>query len=106
MTGPYQIEPLLDTLAPVTLLDELELCRSFEVRQPWECYYRRLPSVFGLTMSSRVGFDAAREQALVYMVWIGHYLGGHGSLVYLIKRDGAWVIEVVDELTTQRRNHA
>ena len=68
-----------------------------EVEDPlhkaWEEFYRKYPDSPGFIMLSRVGFDAEKKQALVY---IGHACGGlcgQGRYVVLTKEEGNWEIK-------------
>lgn len=58
----------------------------------WRAFHARYPSVGGLLTLSRVGFNAARTQALVSAwEWCGGRCG-RGALFLLERRAGAWVL--------------
>jgi hypothetical protein len=78
----------------VTLITDLDLKAIFHGtwgELQWIDYYRKFPDVRGFVMLSRIGFNAARTQALIY---VGSRCGpGCGDLhfLFLQKENGAWV---------------
>jgi hypothetical protein len=66
----------------------------FNVNQNgWEMFYSRHPDTPGITSVSRVGFNAAMDQALVYIGTESHWLAGAGYYVLMKKVDGVWGID-------------
>ena len=58
----------------------------------WDDFYARFPDADGVAYFSRVGFDAGRSQALVY---VGYNCGmdcGAAKFVVLDKSHGQWVV--------------
>lgn len=58
----------------------------------WEDFYKKCPDSGGFISLSRPGFNAAMDQALVY---IGHFCGGlcgTGHYALLEKRDHRWMV--------------
>ena len=80
----------------VTLITDLDLKAIFHGtwgELQWIDYYRKFPDVRGFVMLSRIGFNAARNQALMY---VGSRCGpGCGDLHFFLlqKENGAWVIK-------------
>jgi hypothetical protein len=80
----------------VTLITDLDLKSIFHGtwgELQWIEYYRKFPDVRGFVMLSRIGFNAAGNQALMY---VGSRCGpGCGDLHFFLlqKENGAWVIK-------------
>jgi len=78
----------------VTLITDLDLKSIFHGNWgelTWINYYRKFPDVRGFVMLSRIGFNTAKNQALIY---IGSRCGpGCGDLHFLLMQieNGAWV---------------
>jgi len=78
----------------VTLITDLDLKSIFHGNWgelPWIDYYRKFPDARGFVMLSRIGFNTAKNQALIY---VGSRCGpGCGDLHFLLlqKENGAWV---------------
>jgi hypothetical protein len=62
----------------------------------WDAFYQRYPNAQGIMSLSRVGFNAAMDQALVYVGNQSNYLAGAGVYYLLAKEDGTW--QVVGEV--------
>jgi hypothetical protein len=58
----------------------------------WKAFYKKYPGATGFTLLSRIGFDSAHDQALVYLGNSCGLLCGHGYLVVLRKHDGKWKV--------------
>jgi hypothetical protein len=75
------------------LMDADEMSDIFSnFEDGWDEFYSRYPDSPGITSFSKVGFNAARTEALVYMGRQLHYLAGAGNLIRLEKQDGLWKI--------------
>jgi len=78
----------------VSLITDLDLKAIFHGNWgelQWINYYRRFPDSRGFVMLSRIGFNTARTQALVY---VGSRCGPHcGDIHFLLleKANGAWI---------------
>ena len=78
----------------VALITDLDLKAIFHGNWgelQWVDYYRKFPDVRGFVMLSRIGFNTARNQALIY---VGSRCGpGCGDLHFLLlqKENGVWV---------------
>lgn len=56
----------------------------------WEAFYQRYPNAQGVMRLSRVGFNAAMTQAVVYVGNQSHWLAGAGFYYLLTKENGTW----------------
>jgi hypothetical protein len=57
----------------------------------WEAFHKKYPKSSGIMSVSRVGFNAAKTQALVYTGWSCGGLCGGGGYTLLTKKKGVWV---------------
>jgi hypothetical protein len=88
------LQPDMDLGVEYVLLSQAEKNQIFGQNQSgWEIFYNRYPDAPGITMLSRVGFDAALDQALVYVGTQSDWLAGAGDYVLMKKVDGAWTID-------------
>ena len=82
-------------LAPYVVVPQSEIQASFRAIEgdplgKWAGFYERFPSSNGYTELSAVGFDDAKQRAMVY---VAHYCGmlcGGGRNHLLRKVDGEW----------------
>jgi hypothetical protein len=58
----------------------------------WKAFYKKYPGATGFTILSRIGFNSAHDQALVYLGNSCELLCGRGRLVLLRKHKGNWKI--------------
>ena len=93
-----------DTVSPIrpdmnlgieyVLLSQADRNQIFGQNQSgWEIFYNRYPDAPGITALSRVGFNAAFDQALVYLGTQSDWLAGSGYYLLLKKANGAWTID-------------
>lgn len=61
--------------------------------QPWRDFYERYPGAQGIISLSRVGFNRAKDEALVYVINQADLTGGSAVFYVLAKRRGVWNIE-------------
>jgi hypothetical protein len=87
LTGPFDIG------VEVTFLSEEEWKEMFRDHQGWDRFYERFPHAPGIVTLSRVGFNATRDQALVYVGNQRNQRIGAGYYVLLTLRDGEWTLE-------------
>ena len=69
------------------------IIRIFKEQNGWDKYYRIFPGSQGFMTLSKVGFNSDISEAIVYMGNSSAFLGGGGSVIYLIKKDGRWIIK-------------
>ena len=59
----------------------------------WKPFYQQYPGAPGVIAFTRVGFNAHKDQALVYAVHQSGLLGGSGKFYVLSKCDETWEIQ-------------
>ena len=72
-----------------------EVQRLFSSRvldDAWKTFYSKYPESNGYLRLSRVGFNKAKDQALVSTGWMRGELAGEGYFVLLGKQDGSWKV--------------
>jgi hypothetical protein len=90
----YSIRPDMDLGVEYVLLSQAEKNQIFGQNQSgWEIFYNRYPNAPGITTLSRVGFNAALDQALVYLGTQSDWLAGAGYYILLKKANGVWTID-------------
>ncbi|MGC2420612.1 MAG: hypothetical protein WA405_03070 [Candidatus Acidiferrales bacterium] len=58
----------------------------------WQAFYKEYPHASGLTALSAIGFNKARDKALVYIANSCDNLCGGGYFVLLVKKEGKWEV--------------
>ncbi|MGO9642913.1 MAG: hypothetical protein ACLP1Y_16590 [Candidatus Acidiferrales bacterium] len=61
--------------------------------QPWQEFYEKYPEAQGIMSLSRVGFNKAKDEALVYLIRQWNLLGGSAFYYVLARRGGAWKVK-------------
>jgi hypothetical protein len=90
----YPISPDMNIGGQYTLLSQAGRQQIFGQNQSgWEIFYERYPQAPGITTLSRVGFNNALDQALVYIGTQSNWLAGSGYYILLKKLNGAWSID-------------
>jgi hypothetical protein len=64
-----------------------------DFEEAWRQFYKKYPRSGGYVRVSRVGFNRAKDQALVHTSWMCGQRCGEGKYVLLVRRDGKWKIE-------------
>lgn len=88
-----QLYPLKDNFGlkqPVTLLSQQQFADQFGQIPNWETFKQQYPTAPGYMTISRVGFNAARDQALVYVTWQVDEFTADALFFYLVKDEGKW----------------
>ena len=78
-----------------SIADEENIRKVFEndsLAQAWKQFYDAYPSATGLIRFSRVGIDAEKNQALLYVAHSCGGLCGNGFVVLLQLKWGRWVV--------------
>jgi hypothetical protein len=79
--------------APYVLLDSAAREAFFTADgDGWKRFYVKYPESTGIYGFSRVGFNAANDQALVNLNWRGGCLAGLGQYVLLAKSGDTWTV--------------
>ncbi len=90
----YPLRPDMELGGPYTLLTQAARSQIFGQNQSgWDVFYNRYPQAPGITTLSRVGFNAAFDQALVYIGTQSNWLAGAGYYILLKKASGSWSID-------------
>jgi hypothetical protein len=90
------LKPSLDSKITYTLAPRAEIEGYFDRKvggDGWERFAEQHPKAPGFVDVSAVGYNRARNHALVYL---GHHCGwlcGTGNLCFLAKENGRWVIK-------------
>ena len=78
----------------VRIITDGEMSELFRKRDGWDRFRQKYPFAGGIKGFSRVGFDPARTQAVVFVSHQAHYRMGVGYWIYLEKSasSGKWII--------------
>lgn len=97
-TSESSLEPKFDTKFKYVFVSDKKLEEIFKdknerANDPWADFYKNYPGSAGYNSFSRVGYDKAKRNALVYFVnWCGS-LCGTGSYVHLQKGENGWAVK-------------
>jgi len=90
----YPLAADMDLGVQYILLSQDQRNEMFRQNQSgWEVFYHNYPNSPGITELSRVGFNNALDQALVYVGTQSNYLAGAGYYILLKKVEGTWTID-------------
>ncbi|HEY5156465.1 MAG TPA: hypothetical protein VII93_00675 [Anaerolineales bacterium] len=90
----YPLRPDMDIGAGYVLLTQNDKTQLFNQNQDgWQLFYEKYPDAPGITALSRVGFNHALDQALVYTGTQSQWLAGAGFYLLLKKVNGGWIID-------------
>jgi hypothetical protein len=79
---------------PYTLIGEQELASSFPPTAPgWDKFYAKYPGSQGRLALSRVGFNQAKDTAVLYTEDGRGATDGEGDVVLMKKTDGRWTVQ-------------
>jgi hypothetical protein len=83
--------------APYVLLTDAEVSQIFSPGSDpslgWQTFYSKYPEARGIITLSRVGFNAAGDEALVYVGSQFESLGAEGLYYLLVRQGDAWVVD-------------
>jgi hypothetical protein len=89
----YTLRPDMQIGAGYVLLTQVEKTGLFnQNRDGWQLFYEKYPDAPGITTLSRVGFNNALDQALVYAGTQSQWLAGAGYYLFLKKVNGTWTV--------------
>jgi hypothetical protein len=97
-TRPYRLERHFALKVPYVLISEKqdrEIFRHGPVG--WKKFYEKYPQSPGEFRVSRVGFNRAKDKAILYISRSSGSLSGSGVVLTLSKKDNDW--KIVDEFT-------
>jgi hypothetical protein len=90
----YPIPADMDLGIPYSLITQVQRKQIFGPNQSgWEVFYSNYPNSPGITTLSRVGFNAAFDQALIYLGTESNWLAGIGNYILMKKVEGDWMID-------------
>ena len=90
----HPFSPDLDLGVPYSLLSQDQRNQIFGQNQSgWEVFYNNYPNSPGITTLSRAGFNAAFDQALVYVGTQSNWLAGAGYYILMKKVNAVWTID-------------
>ena len=90
----YPLRPDMEIGASYVLLTQNERTQFFNQNQDgWQLFYEKYPDAPGITALSRVGFNQALDQALVYAGTQSQWLAGAGYYLLLKKVNGVWIVD-------------
>ena len=94
------LERKLSPKLSYVLVSESELTAIFHPdangmvgRAPWREFYEKYPGAQGIMSLSRVGFNKAKNEALVYVIKQQQLLGGSACFYVLVKQQGVWKVK-------------
>ncbi len=90
----YPLENRFGLDLPVSFIADSDLDEIFTDSYGWVRFYRRYQGSPGILGFSRVGFNDAGDQALLYLAHLYGFLGAEGYAVLMTKQSGSW--EVAD----------
>lgn len=93
---PYNLSDTFSLKEKSILVEYREIEKFFDnpdLDEAWKNFYKKFPASNGYIVLSRVGFNPAKDQALVYAAWMCNSLCGEGKLVLMSERDGKWKVE-------------
>jgi hypothetical protein len=93
---PYNLSNSFTLKERYMLVEYHEVEKFFDdpdLDEAWKNFYRQFPDSNGYIVLSRVGFNPAKDQALVYTAWMCNSRCGEGKFVLMSKRDGKWKVE-------------
>jgi hypothetical protein len=76
-----------------TLVDLADIALQVKDAKAWRKFMTKHANTPGIIIVSRVGFNRARDQAVVYSGMSCGLLCGQGEFTWLTKHDGVWSVE-------------
>jgi hypothetical protein len=64
-----------------------------KVRSSWNQFYEEYPGAQGILTISRVGFNADKSEAVVYIQNVAAFMAASGKLFFLTKKNGSWEVQ-------------
>ena len=90
---PGQLSPDMDLGVEYVLLSADELSEITSQPNWGELLTRKYPGSYGYTFFSRVGFNQALDQAVIYVGSMGGHLMGSGFYYLMEKENGEWILK-------------
>lgn len=73
-------------------MDIEKIFSDIDLDNAWKTFYSKYPACSGYVRLSRVGFNKAKNEALVMLAWMAGPLRGEGHYVKLTRQDGSWKV--------------
>lgn len=88
-----------DSFAPRknSFISKSQMEEIFKNDGGWDTF-RKIYGRIGIAQFSRVGFSSDKTQAVIYQGIQEDWLAGGGSLLFLMKENGAWVVKAAARL--------
>jgi hypothetical protein len=93
-TSSSTLERTFTLSVPYTLMSEQEVASIFSsAATGWDKFYAKYPDARGFLALSRVGFNQAKDTAVLYTEYQSGATAGEGDVVLMKKTDGRWTVE-------------
>jgi len=90
----YNLDPFFNQRGKYKIISQKEINSIFDHNPYWDKYYRRNPDSEGIITFSRVGFNRARDKALLHVANQWNRATGAGVYILLSRqKDNSWKIE-------------
>lgn len=87
------VKPQFGDSQSYTLINHDELEKTFKKGpKGWDNFYKKYPKAAGFWTFSRPGYNAAEDEAVLYVSHSCGGLCGTGHLYFLAKKNGAWSV--------------
>lgn len=90
---PVKLERHFVLPVDYVLIDEAEVRELVDESGNWQLFFEAYPGSTGVITLSPVGFNQARDQALVYTGFRGDYGSGQGYYILLTKQNDSWRVD-------------
>jgi hypothetical protein len=94
---PYELSDRFNLKVKINFLGKNELEQLFRRRDEkydgWKIFRQKYRTAGAIVTLSRVGFNADKSQALIFVGYQCDWLCGEGNYILLIKKEGEWKIE-------------
>jgi hypothetical protein len=87
LPSPCKLAPECD------LVDLADIALEVKNEKAWRKFMLKHPNTPGIIIVSRIGYNAARDQAVVYSGMSCGELCGQGEFTWLTKHNGVWAVE-------------
>ncbi len=90
---PSVLERRFTLSVQYVLISQQELESLFAGGSGWDEFYAKFPGSQGVLTLSRVGFNEAKDTAILYVGNQSHWLAGHGNVILMKKTGGRWTVQ-------------
>lgn len=89
----YPLESRFSLAVKYVLISEEQSRQIFAGQNGWDEFYKQYPNSQGEMTLSRVGFNATRDMALVYVGNQSYWLAGAGYFLLMVKENNVWKVQ-------------